>query len=82
MPFTDEREAHKHSASVRPDRQVTAYAAQIHAQKAVLIYPLSQQQRLQLRIGDSSVQSLMFDVSRKGLWGALFRVSCKFKLSL
>jgi hypothetical protein len=41
MPFTDERETHKHSAPVRPDQQVTAYAVQIHAQKAVLIYPLS-----------------------------------------
>jgi 5-methylcytosine-specific restriction enzyme subunit McrC len=66
----------KYKRATQPDEadisQVTAYAVQLHAPKAILIYPSSQTQPIGVKIGDISVQSLVFDVSSKDLGGDVF----------
>jgi 5-methylcytosine-specific restriction enzyme subunit McrC len=66
----------KYKRAALPDEsdisQVTAYAVQLHAPKAILVYPSSQTQPIEVRIGDISVQSLVFDISREDLGGNAF----------
>jgi 5-methylcytosine-specific restriction enzyme subunit McrC len=66
----------KYKRAAQPDEadisQVTAYALQMHAPKAILIYPSSQTQPIEARIGDISVQSLIFDIRRQDLGGDAF----------
>jgi 5-methylcytosine-specific restriction endonuclease McrBC regulatory subunit McrC len=66
----------KYKRAAQPEEadisQVTAYAVQLNAPKAILIYPSSQTQPIEVRIGDISVQSLVFDVSRQDLGGDAF----------
>jgi len=66
----------KYKRAALPDQadisQVTAYAVQLHAPKAILIYPSSQTQPIEVRIGDISVQSLVFDISTEDFGGDAF----------
>jgi len=66
----------KYKRAALPDQadisQVTAYALQLNAPIAILIYPSSQTQPIDVRIRDISVQSLVFDISREDLGGDAF----------
>jgi 5-methylcytosine-specific restriction enzyme subunit McrC len=66
----------KYKRAALPDaadiQQVTAYAVQLNAPKAILIYPSSQTQPIEARIRDISVKSLVFDISREDLGGDAF----------
>ena len=66
----------KYKRSAQPDEadinQVTAYALQMDAPRAILIYPSTETHRMEGRIRDISLQSLVFDISRNDLGGDVF----------
>lgn len=66
----------KYKRAAQPDAkdisQVTTYALQMKAPKAILIYPSLQTQPIEVQIGEISVQSLTFDISRDDLGGDAF----------
>jgi len=66
----------KYKRAARPDEsdisQVTAYAVQMQAPKAILVYPSFETQLITVRIGDISVESLVFDITREDMGGDAF----------
>ena len=66
----------KYKRAARPDEsdisQVTTYAVQMQAPKAILVYPSFETQLITVRIGDISVESLVFDITREDMGGDAF----------
>ena len=66
----------KYKRAARPDEsdisQVTTYAVQMQAPKAILVYPSFETQPITVRIGDILVESLVFDITREDMGGDAF----------